>query len=240
MELRQGQMLLTLKEIQSFLDSHAAQLGGLAETGARKKLDQSIAALTSLATAQSGNSFAEQSATQRQRGLTRALVVDHMEPIAVIAAADLPPTPEIAPLAMPKKSMTGERLVARARGMAVEAAKFEATFVQAGLPQDFVKQLLDAADALAGAVTERKQYRADRGAATKGMPQGLIAANKVVRVLDRFVKKTAREDAQLLAAWKIVKRNPRRRGQKATPATTAATEVAATPVTTPTSTGGEQ
>lgn len=209
MQIRQGNILQSLKSIQRFLDDHSAELAGIAETGARRKLDDLVTKLSGTAVVQSGSRLAARSATRKLRVLTQALLDHHMAPIARIAKAELPPTPALAPLGMPKARETNERLVALARAMAGEAAKFRDTFIHAGLPEDFIEQLRAAADALAVFLGERKQYEADRGAATKTIITTLAEARKVVDVLDSFVKTRAQHDASLRAAWKIVKRLPR-------------------------------
>jgi hypothetical protein len=121
---------------------------------------------------------------------------------------------------------TGERLAAKARGMATEAEKYEGAFVTAGLPGDFIKQLRDAADALTSLISQRKQSAAERGAATKLLRAELREAKKVVLVLDGFVKTAAKDNPKLLVTWKILKRLRR---QTVTPPEA--------PVTTETSTG---
>lgn len=206
MELTQARKLQSLKEIQRFLDDHASALGGLASTGMRRRLDQSIISLARMATAQTSNALASQSATQKVRLLTGELLTYHMAPISRIAGIALPHLPELGPLGMPPARETGERLVAVARGMAAEAAKYQTTLVQAGLPDDFIGRLTEATEALAVAIADRKQRQAHRGAATRLLARGLVEARKVVNVLDAFVKAAARGDDTMLATWKIVKR----------------------------------
>jgi hypothetical protein len=205
-DITQSNLLQSLKEVQKFLDEHGPRLGVVNQTGARKKLDDAVVEITQIAAVQAGAGMAARSATRTLLGLTASLVNHHMKPIARIAAAELPPVPELAPLSLPKENQTGERLVALARGMAAEAAKYESTFVHAGLPLDFIKQLDAAADALAAAVGYRKQRLGERGGATEMLDVQLKAARKVVKVLDAFVKTAGKDDVSLLASWKIVKR----------------------------------
>lgn len=208
MEIKQGVGLQTLKEIQKFLDQQP-KLKGISETGARKRLDQLITQLTDSASLQSGSDIAAKSATQNVRTLTAELFEHHLDPIARIARAEQAAIPEIAPLGRPRNRARGERLVAVARGVAVEATKFKEAFVKAGMPEDFVGQLQAAADALAAALTERKQRQGDRGAATKLLSKYLTSAGKTVSVLDNFVRRSAKYDPDLLDSWKIVKRKNR-------------------------------
>lgn len=208
MEIRQGNILQSLKAVQRFLDDHSAELAGIAETGARKKLDDLVTKVSGTAVVQTGSHLAAKSATRKLRVLTKALLEYHMAPIARIAKAELPPTPEIAPLGMPKSRETRERLVAKARAMVSEARKFEPTFIEAGLPKDFIAELQAAADALGAFLGERRQYEADRGSATGMLAERLAEARKVVDVLDSFVTTRAKDDPSIRSAWKIVKRLP--------------------------------
>jgi alkanesulfonate monooxygenase SsuD/methylene tetrahydromethanopterin reductase-like flavin-dependent oxidoreductase (luciferase family) len=64
-----------------------------------------------------------------------------MAPVARIARADLPNTPEFRPLRMPRGRITPEKLAAAGSGMAQAAARYTDTFVAAGLSPDFVAQL---------------------------------------------------------------------------------------------------
>ncbi|MDQ2666704.1 MAG: hypothetical protein M3Z05_11910 [Gemmatimonadota bacterium] len=70
-----------------------------------------------------------------------------MSHVARVAKADLPNTPAIEPLRMPKGRLTTERLSTAANGMAKAAVPFAPVFVDAGLPSDFVAQLNAAANA---------------------------------------------------------------------------------------------
>lgn len=206
MNTRQSDLLLSLKEIQSFLDEHSAKLPGINRSGTRKKLDAAVVELAEAAVIQSGSALAAKSATSKQNILVQQLRDEHMWPIARLAAIELAPLPEISPLAMPKGTQTGERLVADARGMADEAEKFEPTLIEAGLPGDFLEEIRGAADALADWLVMRKQHRAKGGGATEVMTRQVAQARKIIRGLDVCVRKEGKEDTALLGAWKVVKR----------------------------------
>jgi hypothetical protein len=226
MNQQQSNTLEWLKEIQKFLDERAAELPGLSATGMRKKFDDTVEEVAKLAATQTSADLRAMSTTQRIRGLTTALIDHHMTHVARVAKVALPPGPELVPLGVPKRAVTGERLAARARGMATEAQKYESTFVQAGLPSDFIQQLRDAADALTGLIGQRKQSAAERGAATKLLTTEIKEAKKVVQVLDAFVKTTGKNNAKVLVTWKIVRK---RRQQASTPTPANEQEAIATP-----------
>ena len=207
MNRKQSDTLQSLKEVQQFLIERAAELPGLAETGMRKKFDDTVTELSKLAATQTSAELRAMSTTRKIHSLTTELIEHHMSHIARIAAVTLPPGPELAPLALPKKRIqTGERLAAKARGMATEAQKYQAIFIDAGLPIDFIQQLRDAADALTSLISLRKQSVAERGAATKLLRAQTQEAKKVVRVIDGFVQTAAKGNTKLLVTWKILKR----------------------------------
>jgi hypothetical protein len=206
MRTSQGSGLQSLRAVQAFLDANAAVLGTIPTSGARKRLDDIVTALDAHADTQSGSSLAAKGATQKQYALRLTLLRDHMAPIAKIAAAELPDTPEMQPLRMPRGRPSAERLKALAYGMATAATPWADTFVNAGLPEDFIAQLTAAADAMLGTVGDRRQSRATRAAATKGLKTLLSKGRKVVHVLDAMVKRALAKDAPRLTAWNTAKR----------------------------------
>jgi len=205
MRTTQGSMLASLRAAKAFLDTNAAALGGVVDTGARKRLDDAIATLTDHVATQTGSNLAAQGATQRHYSLRQILLRDHMLPIARIARADLPVSPAIEPLRMPKGKPTAERLAAAAYGMAKAAEPYASVFVAAGMSDDFIKQLTDAADALLSSLGDRTENRGARAGATAGLKARLTEGRRIVGVLDAFVKTALRDNPALLANWKIVK-----------------------------------
>jgi hypothetical protein len=206
MKTTQGNMLLSLNAVEAFLEVNAAKLTGVISTGARQKLKDGIANLSTHFTDQTGNALSSQVATKQQEMLRQALLRDHMLPIARIARADLPQTPVIGPLRMPRGTPTIPKLAQAAKGMAQAAAPFSNVFVFNGLPSDFVAQTNAAADALLTARQDRSTNKGQRGAATAGLEQHLTAGRKIVHILDAFVKSALKDDPALLANWNIIKR----------------------------------
>jgi hypothetical protein len=215
MQTTQGSMLQSLRAVQAFLDQNAEPLASVVKTGARQQLADAIAVLSGHASDQTGSNLASQGATLKQRALREALLRDHMAPISRIARADLPVTPEVEPLRMPKGKPTVERLAAAAHGMAKAATRFTEVFVAAGLPLDFVAQLNAATDAMLATGTERMQRRGLRSGATQGLRQKLSAGRRIVHVLDAFVKSALKDDPSLLANWNVVKRVQKTTGRAA-------------------------
>jgi len=233
MQTTQGSVLESLQAVQTFLTDNADRLAGVVKTGARQKLDEAIAELTTHAEEQQGSHLAAQGNTQEKRNLQLVLRRDHMAPIARIARAELPPTPAVEPLKMPKGRPTVARLAALADGMANAAAPFADTFISAGLPPDFIAQLRAATTAMVAAVAERNQNRGKRGGATTGLKQKLGRARRIVHVLDAFIQTALKDDQVLLSSWNIVKRVRRNTNRPATPAAPPATPPTVPPSTPP-------
>jgi hypothetical protein len=233
MQTAQGTMLATLRAIETFLDANADKLAGVVKIAARQKLTDAIAALDGHASDQTGGVLASQGATQKQQSLREVLLRDHMAKIARIAAADLPNTPELAPLRMPKGRPTVERLAALAAGMATTAARHSDVFIAAGLPADFVAQLNAASDAMTNTISERTSSRGVTSGATVGIKRKLSDGRKIVHVLDAFAQSALKDDPVLLRNWNLVKRVPLNTGRGAA-ARAASPTPAPTPAPTPT------
>jgi hypothetical protein len=206
MQTRQGSMLQSLRSVEAFLDQHADVLGNVVQSGARQKLADAIAALSTHVSGQAGSGLASRGATQRHYAIRRVLIRDHMAPVARIAAADLPRTPELVPLRMPAQNLPAEKLAAAAYGMADAARPFSDVFTTAGLPADFVEQLVAAADAMTASLDQRAQNRSTQRGATTGLRASLSAGRRIVHVLDAFVRTALKDDPALLSAWNGAKR----------------------------------
>jgi hypothetical protein len=206
MQSRQGNMLQALRTVDNFLTTNAATLDGVVTTGARKKLADAIATLEATVNEQAGSGVIAKGGTSRFRALRTALIRDHMTPIARIARAELPPTPELSAFRLPKKEWRMERVAAAAHGMALAAEPYSAHFVTAGLPTDFIAQLKGAADAMVRSVSDRKETRGRLSGATKGLATTISSALKLVSVIDAMVTTALVDDPALLANWKVVKR----------------------------------
>jgi hypothetical protein len=228
----QGSILESLLSVQAFLNDNAETLGNIVKTGARQKLDEAIAQLSAHASDQTGHNLAAQGATRNTRVLRLTLLREHMAPIARIARADLPPTPQIEPLKMPKGKPTIAQLAKLADGMAQAAVPFTDAFVAAGLPPDFVTRLNSATESMLGSVIDRTKSLGSRSGATTGLKVRLSAARKIVHVLDAFVKPVLKDDPALLANWNLIKR-VRRNGSRSAAVTPPVVAAAPAPAVAP-------
>jgi len=206
MDIQQGRVLESIRAVQNFLDKHADRLGDVNKTGVRQQLDKVVTDLSGHVTSQTAHTFGGLGATRKQRALRRALLKDHMRPIARIATADLPPTPEVQPLTMPSGKPSVALLIATARGMAAAAGRFATVFTDAGLPADFVAQLTAATDALEAARDQQTSTVSSRSGATDVLGATLQRGRRIVGVLDSLVAKALNDDPELMAGWRSAKR----------------------------------
>jgi hypothetical protein len=205
MQTKQGAVLESLRAVDLFLTDNAEQLGDVVRSGARQKLAEALAELDVHATNQEGGNLTAKGRTKLKHDLQRRLRRRHMRPIARIARSDLPKTTELEPLKMPKGRPTAAKLVALADGMAQAAAPFADTFIEAGLPPDFLERLKTASSDLAAMVSDRTQSRGKQAGATTGLKQKLSSARKLVHVLDAFVDAALEGNEPLLTTWESVK-----------------------------------
>jgi len=206
MQTKQGAVLESLRAVDAFLTENAEPLGDVVHSGARRKLADALVDLDTHATDQVGSGLTAKGTTKRKEELQRKLRRRHMRPIARIARSELPATTALEPLKMPQGRPTPERLVAHAEGMAQAATPFADTFIEAGLPPDFIARLRTATGELRALVADRTQSRGKQRGATTGLKQKLSSARKLVHVLDAFVEAALESDEALLASWNVVKR----------------------------------
>jgi hypothetical protein len=195
----QGNMVQSLRAVQAFLDDNATELSDAATSGARKKLDEVMDQLHERVIVQTGSEYCARGAITKRVALRRVLVMKHMAPIARIARAALPVSPELESFRFSRGKPTAERLAQAAAGMATTAGPHVATFVRYGMPADFIDRLEAAAQAMLDAVDDGKQRRGFRAGATKSIAATLTAARKPVHVLDAFVTPAVDHDPALLA-----------------------------------------
>ena len=206
METRQNNTLFALTNAEKFIARNADKLPAVATTGMRTKLSNLIVELQHNAVGQGVSSLHAQSITQKHRQLRNVLVRKHMNPIAAVAAAELPHTPELAPLRKPGARFSAANLALAAAAMAQTAASFSDVFIAAGRPADFVARLRSATEAMTEARHDRSLVLGNRIGATSALASSLSAARKVLRAVDSFVRESLDGDPQLLRDWNAVKR----------------------------------
>jgi hypothetical protein len=221
MQSAQGNTLLSLQNVQKYLRENAAVIDDALSAGTRAMLDDAVAELSEHAAVQDGQTRAAKSALARQRTRRAALMRDHMAPIALIAKLQLPQTPELVSLRLPRGRPTPERLAALAHGMAQAAEPYADIFVRAGCKPEFIQNLRTAADEMLQSLHDRFQSRVRVRSATSALRTELSRARKIVHVIDGFMRSALAADPDRFAGWKLVQRVPRPRTGAIVPATPA-------------------
>jgi hypothetical protein len=222
-------VLNTLTKVQRFLDENGTSLGTINQSGYRVILDDVVAKLSSHAANQTTSKRVGAAQTAKERVLRNALKLNHMRPIATVAAAQLSQVPDFLALKMPPKNSTSPSLVAWAALMHKAASEYTDAFIGAGLPADFLAQLQGASDLLTDAIGTRGATRSVQAGATTGLDAEATRGRQAVKVLDSLVEPLIAGDTALLAQWSSAKRF----GGKAAPITGTSIDAAAKGPTTP-------
>lgn len=206
MNSRQSRQIDTLHSADAFVVQNAAQMPSVAASGMQQDLKAALTSLETHLAGQAGHRLIAQGTTQRVASLRQSLVRDHMGPIAGIAAAKLPKTPEFVAFRLPRQRMSDRKTAQAAEGMAAAAAPFSQVFFDAGLPQDFLAQLTSAADTMLASRDALKKAQGQRSGATKGLDDKLREGRRSLRALNKFVVSALKDDPALLANWQTITR----------------------------------
>ena len=121
--------LNTLSRVQRFLDQNGSTLGDINTSGYRKILDDVVDKLSGHAANQTTTKRAAAAESAKERVLRNALKVNHLRPIATVAAAQLRQVPDFAALKMPPKNATSRALISWAAAMKTAASEYTDAFV---------------------------------------------------------------------------------------------------------------
>jgi hypothetical protein len=204
MRARQSAIIDTAHHVQAFLDANASLLGANI-LPARHNLDDAVAQLTSMAATQSGGVMAAKGATARQKALRATLRNNYMTPVSTVAKLLLSDVPEIGALQVKMKNLSTTQLVAAAHGMADAAEGYATVFTQNGLPDDFVAQLRNVADAVTASVAGRQATQAVTSGAVSGMLAQESRVRSLLRLINALVVPKLGTNATLLAQWKAAR-----------------------------------
>ena len=195
-----------LRRVQQFLDEFAVKLFAENAAAARKELDQLVEEMGVSETAQATSTLNARSATAVLAVLRRDLVIQHMRPVATIAAAHLREVPGFEALRLPPKGVKVAVLVQDATAMAEAAREYQHVFVENGRPENFADALLAAAAAVRASIDARAQYIMSKAGARGALKATATRAHLVLRFLDAQVQSALVDDPKTLAAWKSAKR----------------------------------
>jgi hypothetical protein len=230
MQKNQAYVRATLVRAQHFLDDNAAALGPVNNSGARKALDDAIAAFTDRSVAQGEHRIGSTGETSKQRSLSVALRKQYLRPIAKVAAARLSDVPEFSSLRMPKGNIEGQYLVDAAKSMANAATTYVDTFTAAGLKPDFLDALRAMVQQLETSLGGRTEHGLKRRSSTIALGSEANNGRKALNLLDAAIQQQIPDNAQLLAEWKSAMRIPKKPVNAGASQSSIATPVAPAPV----------
>jgi hypothetical protein len=205
MRIIETAVLTTLNRARAFIDAHLQQLGELESAGYRRKLDAVIAALQNHAVEQDAAIRIGAGRTARQRALRSALRLNHMRPIAMVAAARLRETPEFNSLRMPSRKTVPAQLVVAGEAMAKVSKQYTPVFIESGLAPDFVEQLEAAARSLAECITDRETTTTMKIGASAGLRTEASRGRHVLRVVSALIEPRFADNPALLAEWRTAR-----------------------------------
>ena len=232
MQSKQSRTLKAFERVQVFLDTNAAVLGAIPTSAPRLALDAVVTSLAGNASDQGTAKIQTRGATASQASLRRALIVTNMRPVAAIAKDKASDIPSVTALVMPKAKVNVMQLVADANAMADAATPYEQTFIDAGLPTDFLAKLRAAAAALNGASTLQGTSKSNSVKATTGVLAEQQKGRSTLNILNTLVQSALAGNTPLLAQWANAKRISPQPASSATAAPSSTTP-ASTPAPTP-------
>jgi hypothetical protein len=209
---RQGSTLAALQRVQEFLDGNGTTFASVNKSSARRALDDTVGQTDTHVADQGGGALAARGERARQRQLRQALRKYHMRPIAMAALLKLRDVPEVVALTMPTSNMSRANLAQAATAMAEAAKAHEAVLIEAGLPDDFIAQLIAATAAFAASLTTVTAGLRRRVGATSGLGGQDRRGRYVIRILDAAVLPIIGTDDKLLAQWRTASRIPAKPG----------------------------
>ncbi len=206
MEKKQRFRGATLKRVQQFLDSHAGVVGAINQSKGRQMLDAALAESEASAIEQGTRVRSTRGERANQASLERGLRRLHLTPVSKVARAQLRDVPNFAALTPNVAQLKGEPLVRAAYAMATAAEQYQAQFVEAGRPSDFVYRIRVATDALNQSLAARAEHVRSRKGATKQVQTTLDRGRQAVALLDAALSEILFKDARLAAEWRAAKR----------------------------------
>jgi len=134
------------------------------------------------------------------------------------------------------RSRNDQRLIAAARGFAVDAAPLADQFVAHNLPATFLVDLGTAINTFEQTILDHAKIKENNAAASQAITAALDAAHASVRRLDAIVANGLRDDGEALAMWRSARHVSRLGVSSGHPAPTPAPAPAPAPTATETAT----
>jgi hypothetical protein len=206
MQYKDQSVLSSLVRVVQFLDAHPTELGPVTQSASRENLDRVIANLRSHGVTQAESATLAHGETEKLRVGRERLRRNYVVPIAMIAQARLPRTPEFAHLRAPHPSLRGPSFITTVRAMAIAAERQAGLFTAEGLPPDFAAQMRSAADELERGAAARDQGYSNMLKASRSVDEDIREAKTAVKVVDSLVKGALVKHPELAAVWAQAKK----------------------------------
>jgi hypothetical protein len=193
------------RRVQGFLDAQAAIIGTAVPAPLRAQLDASVTQIAALQATQGANASAAKGETAKQKLLRGDLYAHLLNPVGGVARKQLRGVTEFPSLTVSAAFRESNKLLAKATELADAAAKYEKTFIDNGLPADFIAQVQAGVAAITASVVARGSDLTQRVTATAGMKVADKAARATIDTMNRALKKVLTANPALLAGWMAAK-----------------------------------
>jgi hypothetical protein len=199
-------LIEALARVEDFLGTNQAVMANVITSKAHQNFSSSRERLVEYMKTQAEHTRGMRSAVAVKRRLAARLVRNHFRRIGIVARKHLRAAEEFSALTPPRGRPRHVALVAAGHGMARAARVHEAALLEAGLPADFLEQLVAATDALEAGITARGRAESLRVEATAGLDNEARVARFALRLLDSLVRSAVAEDDALIDRWGKVSR----------------------------------
>jgi len=209
MQSKQSPVFGTGRRVQGFLDAQAATVGDIVPAALRAELDDGVAKGAAFELAQGASSSAAKGETARQQLIRDDLYARFIHPIDGIAKKKLKgqvSVTELASLIISSAFRHSNTLLTKATELADAAAKYEKTFIDNGLPADFIAQLRAGIAEITASEAARVRQLSRRAAATTGIATADKAVRDTIDSMKRVLKPALKTNPALLSDWMASKR----------------------------------
>ncbi len=202
-------VLDTGRRVQGFLDAQAAAIGAAVPATLRAQLDDAVTQCAAFQLEQGASTSAAKGETSRQQLIRADLFARFLHPVEGVAKKKLKgvaTVTELASLVISSAFKHGNKLLSKATELADAAAKYEKTFVDNGLPADFIAQLRAGIAEVTASEAARVRQLSRRAAATTGLKTSDKAIRATVDSMNRALKPALKKNPALLSDWMASKR----------------------------------
>lgn len=205
MQTKHKQVIDMIVRVLAFLAAHPA-INPASYAVPLAVLDGTLRQLREYAGAQLSGWTLKKAQLDKAEKLVKRLLDWHIRPLVTIAEALSADGVAMPQLTQPPGDITFTRLIAIVDAVADSARPFEAQFIEAGRPVDFLAQLAAARAELEQTLGNRAEERGKHIGATVGMAVQVRKARAAVKRIDALVRISYEGNVVVLERWKAAKR----------------------------------